>query len=160
MTKAVLILSIAAAFSATSVVASPHPTAQVLEVMRDNGCRLNTADAESAFSSRGLTPEDVSSVINGWAEQGLAGLDGSVFEIAPAICGAHGLAAQDAAGRADALYEFVRLNGCRMGEEEAEIKLRPAGFTETETPILIDRLIADDRARQEDPYIIVIGDAC
>ncbi|MCG7519118.1 hypothetical protein [Ruegeria sp. Ofav3-42] len=146
--------------AATTAAATPHPTAQVLEVMRDNGCRLNTADAENAFSSRGLTPEDVSSVINSWAEQGLAGLDGSFFEIAPAICGAHGLAAEDAKGRADALYEFVRLNGCRMGKEEAEIKLRPAGFTKTETPILIDRLIADGRAQQEDPYIIVIGDAC
>ncbi|MDA7963073.1 hypothetical protein [Ruegeria sp.] len=160
MTKAALILGMATALCSAGATAAPHPTAQVLDVMRENACRLNTADAESAFAVRGLTPEDVSDVVNGWAEQGLAGLDGPFFEIAPAICGAHGLAAEDTEGRTDALFDFVRHNGCRMGEEEAEIKLRPAGFTKAETPELIENLIADGRARQEDPYIIVIGDAC
>ncbi|MTI01850.1 hypothetical protein [Roseibium sp. RKSG952] len=158
--KCAFAIGLGALVAATNLAAAPHPTAQVLEVMRESGCRLETSDAEGAFASRGLTPEDVSAVINKWAEQGLAGLNGSVFEIAPAICGVHGLAVEDSEGRADALLEFVRLNGCRMGEEEADIKLRPAGFSKAETPILIDHLIAEGRARQEDPYIIVIGDAC
>lgn len=152
----ILALAVATPLHATST----HPTAKVLEVMRENGCRLDVSRAENAFSARDLRPEDVSAVVNGWAEQGLAGLDGPTFEIAPAICGAHGLASENAAGRADALYDFVRLNGCRMGEEEAEIKLRPAGFTQVETPDLIARLVDQGRAHQEDPYIIVIGDAC
>ncbi|WP_170466062.1 hypothetical protein [Ruegeria arenilitoris] len=153
-----LILALVAA--APLHAASSHPTAKVLEVMRENGFRLDVSQAEPAFSARDLRPEDVSAVINSWAEQGLAGLDGPTFEIVPALCGAHGLAADDAAGRADALYDFVRINGCRMGPEEADIKLRPAGFTRAETPDLIARLVDQGRAQQEDPYIIVIGDAC
>jgi len=155
-----LALTLALTAAAPLYAASTHPTAKVLEVMRDNGCRLDISRAEDAFSAHDLRPEDVSAVINSWAEQGLAGLDGPTFEIAPAICGAHGLAPEDAAGRADALFDFVRLNGCRMVEEEANIKLRPAGFTKAETPDLIARLVDQGRARQEDPYIIVIGDAC
>ncbi|WP_170409260.1 hypothetical protein [Ruegeria atlantica] len=158
MRRLVLILVLAAATPLQA--ASTHPTAKVLEVMRENGCRLNISQAEEAFSAHGLRPEDVSAVINSWAEQGVAGLDGATFEIAPAICGAHGLAPEDTAGRADALYDFVRLNGCRMVEDEAEIKLRPAGFTRAETPGLIARLVDQGRVHQEDPYIIVIGDAC
>lgn len=158
MRRFVLTLAVVAATPVQA--ASTHPTAKVLEVMRDNGCRLDIARAEESFSARDLRPEDVSAVINSWAELGLAGLDGPIFEIAPAICGAHGLAPEDAVGRADALYDFVRLNGCRMVEDEAEIKLRPAGFTQAETPDLIARLVEQGRAHQEDPYIIVIGDAC
>ncbi|WP_298846650.1 hypothetical protein [uncultured Ruegeria sp.] len=158
MRRLALIFALAAATPLHAT--STHPTAKVLEVMRENGCRLDVSRVEDAFSARDLRPEDVSAVVNGWAEQGLAGLDGPTFEIAPAICGAHGLASENAAGRADALYDFVRLNGCRMVEEEAEIKLRPAGFTQAETPDLIARLVDQGRAHQEDPYIIVIGDAC
>ncbi|WP_209832591.1 hypothetical protein [Ruegeria sp. HKCCE3926] len=153
-----LILALVAALPAQA--ASTHPTAKVLEVMRENGCRLDISQTEEAFSARDLRPEDVSAVINSWAERGLAGLDGPVFEIAPAICGAHGLAPEDTARRADALFDFVRLNGCRMVEEEAEIKLRPAGFSQAETPDLIAFLVEQGRAHQDAPYIIVIGDAC
>lgn len=158
MRRFALVLAVIAA--TPGYAASNHPTAKVLDAMRENSCRLDVSRAEDVFSERDLRPEEVNTVINSWAEQGLAGLDGATFEIAPAICGAHGLAPDDLAGRADALYDFVRLNGCRMGAEEARIKLRPAGFTEGETPELIDRLVEEGRAQQEAPYIIVIGDAC
>ena len=155
-----LIIGLAALTAAPVLATSTHPQALVLEVMRENKCRLETSRAEELFKARDLRPEDVSAVVNSWAEQGLAGLDGSTFEVAPALCGVHGLDAGDTQGRADVLYDFVRLNGCRMDAEVAEIKLRPAGFAQSETPGLIDALITSGRAHREDPYIIVIGDAC
>ncbi len=58
--------------------------------------------------------------------------------------------------RADALYDFVLRNGCRIEIEDVANKLIPAGFAVAEIPDLIDVLITDRRARQSDGYLMVI----
>ncbi|WP_377189851.1 hypothetical protein [Ruegeria meonggei] len=58
--------------------------------------------------------------------------------------------------RADALYEFVLRNGCRIEAEDVDNKLPAAGFVEAEIPDLIEQLITDERVRQSDRYLMVI----
>lgn len=160
MARLAVCVGVSGLFFGTASAASTHPNAIVLQIMRDHDCRLDTQSAEAAFAERGLSPEDVSGVASAWANQGLAGMDGATFEIAPALCGVHGHAAGDIAGRADVLFDMVQLNHCRMGDEEAALKLPPAGFSDAETPALMDKLIADGRAHRDDQYFVVIGGAC
>lgn len=144
---------------------TPPPTqtdaeAVLLRAFRENGCRMTEKDAERALPGLGIEMRVADDILEGWARRKLAWLEGEYAVIAPGLCGAHNLDKDDFEGRLEALVAVIKLNGCRMTESEAEKALPAAGFDKAEVGKMVERLVAEGRARQERSSLELIGGGC
>ena len=138
--------------------------AKVLDVVRGAGCTIDEDGFVAAVGPIGFDPEVAGEVAEMWIESGLASVDEATdtLTLGDELCAGNRAEVEiDAGPTAEELtailIEQIRLNGCQMTSDEAEEILPPFGFTEENTPPLIEPLLAAGSI-EFDGSTVVLGD--
>ena len=108
----------------------------------------------------GLDIEQAEDIIRAWRKRDLARFEGDTAIVERALCGVHGIPADDVAQRKAILVAMIEAHDCKMSNETGEAVLLPAGFTEEEIPLMVLGLAKDELALLDDAGVTLLTENC
>lgn len=145
--------------------ASPPPMteveAQLMFLIRRNGCALSEDAARAQLPSIGLDLEAAEDIIKVWRKDGLAEFKGNMAVLSPDQCTGHGVDDSDTEARKAIFVAILEHHDCAMTEDTAEAVLPSAGFEDkSETKRIVADLMASGKARLADDKLTLQTENC
>jgi len=145
----------------------------LVDVMAQNGCTLNMEVADGYLAEAGIEHSFATFIAKKMISDGFASMVDAENMVlsAPYCIAAGGMAPEvvsvrpaDAAGVDMAMVATMRQifaeNGCRLGNEQMQDLLPPAGFTRTNVRPIFDFLEVSGEMTKVDGILILTGDIC
>ncbi len=141
---------------------------ELVDVMAQNGCALNMEVADGYLAEAGIEHSFASFIAKKMMADGFASMADAQNMLLPApYCIAAGGAAPVAVpttgvnmAMVDTMRRIFAENGCRLGNEQMDALLPPAGFTRDNVGPVFDVLEANGEMTKVDGILILTGDMC
>lgn len=125
--------------------------ANLITMIRLNGCVINEQEAAEFLPSYGMTPEQARPLAQQLEAQGYLIVEDPDAYLSPLLCGAHGLDPYDYGSRANSFLTYVEDSGCSVTSSTAmDIMIEDVGFNLDNLPTLVDILIQDGTVALDD----------
>ncbi len=135
--------------------------AELMFMIRRNGCSMSEAEAEAQLPAIGLDIEVAEDMIKVWIGKGLADFKGNRVVLAQSECNALGVDEDDTEARKKVFVAVIEQAGCSMTEDLAEDVLPAKGFeSKDETKRFVKELIASGQAGLADNKLTLTTENC